>query len=78
MQTPQAALDILCDPKAKVSAHYMIEETGKKIELQVDGGVNNDTAAYVIEAGANVLVAGSAVFKGNDYAKNIEALRAAK
>ncbi len=56
---------------------YMIEEVGGGIELQVDGGVTPDTAEFVIEAGANVLVAGSAVFKGgpSEYAKNIEALR---
>lgn len=47
----------------------------RPIDLQVDGGVNPDTAKLCIEAGANVLVAGSAVFKGNDYAANIRALR---
>ncbi len=56
---------------------YMIDETGKDIDLQVDGGVNGDTAALVREAGANVLVAGSAVFTGDPskYASNIELLR---
>jgi ribulose-phosphate 3-epimerase len=49
----------------------------RPIELEVDGGVNVDTIASVVEAGANVLVAGSAVFKGDDYAKTIGALRAA-
>lgn len=55
----------------------MISSTGRDIMLEVDGGVNRDTAKQVIAAGANVLVAGSAVFTGNaaDYAKNIEALR---
>jgi ribulose-phosphate 3-epimerase len=47
----------------------------RPIDLQVDGGVNPETARLCIEAGANVLVAGSAVFKGNDYAANILALR---
>lgn len=55
----------------------MIEATGRDIDLQVDGGVNDATAKEVIQAGANVLVAGSAVFKGNadEYAKHIAALR---
>jgi len=55
----------------------MIDKTGREIMLEVDGGVNADTAPAVISAGANVLVAGSAVFKGNpeDYAANIAVLR---
>ena len=50
------------------------------IDLSVDGGVNASNAARVVEAGANVLVAGSAVFGNNDqgqYATNIAALRSA-
>jgi ribulose-phosphate 3-epimerase len=55
----------------------MIDTIGKPIELEVDGGINPITAKQVVSAGANVLVAGSAVFTGNtlDYAKNIAALR---
>lgn len=49
----------------------------RDIELEVDGGVNDATAADVIEAGANVLVAGSAVFNGGDYAANIAKLKSA-
>ena len=49
----------------------------RPIELEVDGGISPDTIADVVEAGANVLVAGSAVFKGNDYAATIGALREA-
>jgi len=49
----------------------------RPIELEVDGGVNTDTIADVVAAGADVLVAGSAVFKGGDYAKTIGDLRAA-
>lgn len=49
----------------------------RAIDLEVDGGVNTETAKDVIAAGANVLVAGSAVFGGGDYAKAIAALRAA-
>ncbi|MBL4620645.1 MAG: ribulose-phosphate 3-epimerase [Alphaproteobacteria bacterium] len=55
----------------------MIDRTGKDILLEVDGGVNPDTSQKVISAGANMLVAGSAVFKGGakSYAANINALR---
>ncbi len=48
---------------------------GRPIELEVDGGVNAETAPAVIAAGANVLVAGSAVFTGGDYRSTISALR---
>ncbi len=47
----------------------------RPIELEVDGGVKPENAAKIIEAGANVLVAGSAVFESNDYAARIQALR---
>jgi ribulose-phosphate 3-epimerase len=47
------------------------------IHIEVDGGINADTAPLVAEAGANVIVAGSAVFKGGTYAENIAAIRAA-
>lgn len=49
----------------------------RSIELEVDGGVNVETIKEVVAAGADVLVAGSAVFKGDDYAATIGALRAA-
>ncbi len=49
----------------------------RPIDLEVDGGVNPDTAGMVAEAGANVLVAGSGVFKGGQYRENISAIRAA-
>ena len=45
------------------------------IELEVDGGINPETAQQCISAGANVLVAGSAVFGTENYACNIAALR---
>lgn len=55
----------------------MIDETGRDIDLEVDGGINPQTAKDAIRAGANVLVAGSAVFTGNSsgYASNIANLR---
>ena len=55
----------------------MIDATGKAIDLEVDGGINFDTAPKAIEAGADVLVAGTATFKGgpDSYADNIRRLR---
>jgi len=55
----------------------MINRSGKDIMLEVDGGVDPQTAPQAIGAGADVLVAGSAVFKGgpDSYAANISALR---
>lgn len=57
----------------------MIDASGRAIELEVDGGVNRDNAAAIIEAGASMLVAGTATFKGGPscYADNIAALRMA-
>lgn len=53
-----------------------IDQSGRDIILEVDGGVNPETSKLCIEAGATALVAGSAVFKGaGDYAANIDALR---
>jgi ribulose-phosphate 3-epimerase len=49
----------------------------RPIDLEVDGGINVETAPLVAGAGANVIVAGSAVFKGGAYAENIAAIRAA-
>ena len=46
-------------------ARKMIEASGKRIDLEVDGGVKLSNAKEILEAGANVLVAGSAVFRGN-------------
>lgn len=55
----------------------MIDSCGAPIDLEVDGGVSPDTARRVVEAGANVLVAGSAVFGKPDRARAIAELRAA-
>ena len=49
----------------------------RDIDLEVDGGISTETIKSVVEAGADVLVAGSAVFKGDDYGATIGALRAA-
>ncbi len=59
------------------AARKMIDATGRTIDLQVDGGVNPETAKQCVAAGADLLVAGTAVFKdGSDhYADRIAALR---
>jgi ribulose-phosphate 3-epimerase len=50
---------------------------GHNIDIEVDGGITRHNAAEVVRAGANVLVAGSAIFKTKDYAAEIRAIRAA-
>jgi ribulose-phosphate 3-epimerase len=59
------------------AARKRIDATGRAIALQVDGGINRETAKRAIAAGADVLVAGTAVFTGGagQYAANIAALR---
>jgi ribulose-phosphate 3-epimerase len=54
-----------------------IARSGREIALEIDGGINPQTAKQAINAGANVLVAGTAVFSGgpSKYAANIAALR---
>ena len=55
----------------------MIDASGRPIDLEVDGGINLETAPLAIEAGADVLVAGTATFTGGPaaYAENIQALK---
>ncbi|HEY6980416.1 ribulose-phosphate 3-epimerase [Reyranella sp.] len=59
------------------SLRKAIDTLGRPIDLEVDGGVNLDTADRCLQAGADVLVAGTAVFHGgpDEYAANIKALR---
>ena len=55
----------------------LIDRSGRAIELEVDGGINGQTAALAVEAGADVLVAGTAAFAGGPsrYRENIAKLR---
>src|SRR6476660_2255771 len=62
-----AAIDKLHDVRSLAGA--------RPIEIEIDGGVTAQNAADVVRAGANVLVAGSAVFKGGNYKGNIAAIR---
>jgi ribulose-phosphate 3-epimerase len=52
-----------------------IDKSGKKIELEVDGGINDETAKQVIAAGADVLVSGSYIFGSKNYSEAILKLR---
>jgi ribulose-phosphate 3-epimerase len=60
----------------KVSrARRLLDAAGSTAELEVDGGINPATVAGPIEAGARVLVAGSAVFGGNEIEANMQRLQ---
>lgn len=66
---------------AKIEAlRRAIDASGRAVMLEVDGGINPDTAPKVVKAGADVLVAGSAVFRGGKsaYGPNIAALKGGK
>ena len=70
----QAFIPAVVEKVARIKA--MIGD--RPIDIEIDGGVTPETAPLVAKAGANVLVAGSAVFKGgsvDSYAKNIAAIR---
>lgn len=69
----QKFIDASCDKLETI--RKLIDDSGFDIDLEVDGGVKPGTARQVIEAGADVLVAGSAVFRKEDYADAIDALR---
>ena len=71
----QAFIGSVCDKVRRIKA--MVGE--RDIDIEIDGGVTPDTAPLVVRAGANVLVAGSAVFKGGPraYADNMAAIRQA-
>ena len=56
----------------------MCDEKGLDPWIEVDGGIKPNNAWQVIEAGANAIVAGSAVFKADDYAEAIEGIRNSK
>jgi ribulose-phosphate 3-epimerase len=64
------------DQMAKVRrAHNWKTENNSGIDIEVDGGINRETARVAVENGANVLVAGTAIFKALDYAAEIRALK---
>ena len=61
----------------KISAiRSQLNKSGAKTELSVDGGITPETGALVVASGADILVSGSYIFKDNNYANNIRALKA--
>ena len=70
--------DFLPSVLPKIAAiRSMVDRAGLKVDVEVDGGIGPDTAARVVQAGANVLVAGDAVFGSSDRKAAIQALRVA-
>ena len=61
-------------PKIK-KLRSLIDQSGKDIRLEVDGGINLENIASVAEAGADTFVAGSAIFNQEDYSKTIKQMR---
>ncbi|HRR89537.1 MAG TPA: ribulose-phosphate 3-epimerase, partial [Eubacteriales bacterium] len=57
------------------AAKKLIERSGRNIELEIDGGVTESNIGEILAAGADVIVAGSAVFKSADPAKTVASLR---
>ena len=57
------------------AAKKLIEQQDHEIFLEVDGGINNETISSVSKAGANVFVAGSAIFGSSDYEQTIQSFR---
>jgi len=57
-------------------ARQMIDDSGRDIRLEIDGGVKVDNIRQIAEAGADTFVAGSAIFGSNDYGHTIRAMRA--
>ena len=57
------------------AAKKLIEQQDHEIFLEVDGGINNETISRVSKAGANVFVAGSAIFGASDYEQTIQSFR---
>ena len=55
--------------------YHMIEEMETKCDIEVDGGINAETSEWVREAGANVLVAGSAIYEAKDIAQAVKDIR---
>ena len=60
-----------CTDKVR-AMRKLAEQSGREIDIQVDGGIHLGNVETVLEAGANVIVAGSAVFK-NDIEENVKA-----
>lgn len=71
----ESQLDKITALRGRIDAH--VAAGGQPIDLEVDGGIDRETAPRAIAAGANILVAGTATFRGGPdaYADNIAAMR---
>ena len=69
-----STLNKIAQVRARLDRHE--SETGRKIRLEVDGGIKVDNIAQVAQAGADTFVAGSAIFGKDNYAQVINAMRA--
>ncbi|NLI94625.1 MAG: ribulose-phosphate 3-epimerase [Erysipelotrichaceae bacterium] len=69
----QKYLDIATDKLARL--RKIIDESDANIRLEVDGGINEETAKIAVDAGADLLVAGSYLFKGKDFEKKVAYLK---
>jgi len=58
-------------------ARTMIDQRGAKVELEIDGGIKVENAAAIAQAGADILVSGSAIFQSKDYKDTIQKMRKA-
>ena len=66
---------IACDTTSTKKVREIIDKSGRKIRLEVDGGINLENIANVAEAGADTFVAGSAIFNSDDYKSTISQMR---
>jgi ribulose-phosphate 3-epimerase len=62
----------------KLNDALLVKNLRKQIAIEVDGGINTSTASEVVEAGADILVAGSAIFKAPDPVLAIRDLRSVR
>jgi len=62
------------DEKIK-KARQLIQRSGRKIDLEVDGGIKTENAKRAVDAGANILVLGTGIFHTKDYKKTIQEVR---
>ena len=58
-------------------ARTMIDQRGAKVELEIDGGIKVENVAAIAQAGADILVSGSAIFQSKDYKETIQKMRKA-
>ena len=63
--------------RGRIQVHHTIDQLQPRCELEVDGGIEPHTAPLVVEAGARVLVAGSAIFHASDPERATRELKAA-